>query len=163
MIGSDLWEEPFRPSDAILAAVLARKSDGREPLLARRQWIVAHAHAKILYLDSAVSLRVDNVIGSNLSVDHIIVVQGLESFRHLVQGVLAEVLRVGLDVIDGDISRDEVLQDASLLNFLKDAVDLVVPMVNVNAVNQLVAGKVSQHFCIVDCLVLLFLFSVPFK
>ena len=113
IIGSDLWDEPFRPIDAILAAVLARKLEGHGHLTCRqwidRQWIVAHAHAKILYLDSAVSLRVDNVIGSDFSVAHIICVQGLESFRHLVQGVLAEVLRVGLDVIDGDVSRDKVL------------------------------------------------------
>ena len=113
--------------------------------MACRQLVVVHAQAKLLYLDSAISLREDDVIGIDLSVAHIIGVQGAESFRHLVQGVFAEVLRVGLDVIGGDISRNEILQDASLLNFLKDQVDLVFPFVNVNAINQLAAGQISQH------------------
>ena len=128
--------------------------------MACRQLFKVHGQAKLLYLDSAVSFRVDDVIGVDLSVTHIIGVQGAESFRHLVQGVLAEVLRVGLDAVDGDISRDDILQDASLLNSLKDQINLVVPFVNVNAIDQLFACEVSQHFCIVDRLGLLFLFSV---
>ena len=103
--------------------------------MASRQLFEIHGQAKLLYLDSAVSFRVDDVIGVDLSMAHIIGVQGAESFRHLVQGVLAEVLRVGLDVVDGDISRDDILQDASLLNSLKDQINLVVPFVNVNAID----------------------------
>ena len=76
--------------------------------------------------------------------EHILIVHGLKSFCNLVQGVSAEVFRVVFVILNADVGH------GSMLHELEDNEDLLVPVVQFDALDHLIALKVFSETCLVD-------------
>ena len=76
--------------------------------------------------------------------EHILVVHSVESFCNLEQAISAEFLRVVLVIFDADVGH------GSMFHELQDNEDLVFPVVQIDALDHLLAIKICDQTCLVD-------------
>ena len=76
--------------------------------------------------------------------EHILIVHSVYSFRNLVQAISAEFFRVVLVILDADVGHGPMFHE------LQDNEDLVSPMVQIDALDHLLAIKMCDQTCLVD-------------
>ena len=126
---SDLWRDPIRCAFLRLTPRLLLGQETRK--------------TEICNFNLAVG-RVKDIVRLDIPMKYVTSMHGVESFGRLVQTVSAEVLRVVLIVLDADVCH------ATLVHELEDDEDLILPVVQIHALNHFFTAKMRDQSCLVD-------------